>query len=40
VWRVDRNKLDDYLDRLEQETAEWTKAHPLTKEKDTPEELE
>jgi excisionase family DNA binding protein len=21
VWRVDRNKLDDYLDRLEQETA-------------------
>jgi len=39
VWRVDRNKLDDYLDRLEQETAEWTKAHPLTKEKGAPEEV-
>lgn len=29
VWRVDRHKLDAYLDRLEQQTAEWAKAHPL-----------
>ena len=29
VWRVDRKKLDDYLDRLEKQTAEWAKAHPL-----------
>jgi hypothetical protein len=29
VWRVDRKKLDDYVDRLEQETHAWTKAHPL-----------
>jgi hypothetical protein len=28
VWWVDRNKLDDYLERLEEETAEWAKAHP------------
>lgn len=29
VWRVDKAKLDVYLDRLEQQTAEWAKAHPL-----------
>lgn len=28
LWRVIA-KLDDYLDRLEQDTAEWAKAHPL-----------
>jgi excisionase family DNA binding protein len=29
VWRVDRNKLDTYLDQLEEETAKWAKEHPL-----------
>ncbi len=29
VWRVDRNKLDAYLEELEEETAKWAKAHPL-----------
>ncbi len=29
VWRVDRHKLDAYLEELEQETAKWAKAHPL-----------
>jgi excisionase family DNA binding protein len=34
VWRVDRGKLDTYLDELETRTAEWAKAHPLQKERD------
>ena len=29
VCRVDRNKLDAFLDDLETKTAEWAKAHPL-----------
>ena len=29
VWRVDRKKLDDYVERLEKETQAWAKAHPL-----------
>lgn len=29
VWRVDREKLDAYLEELEQQTAKWAKAHPL-----------
>ena len=29
VWRVDRGKLDTYLENLETETAAWTKTHPL-----------
>lgn len=32
VWRVDRNKVDVYLEQLEKETAEWAKAHPLEPE--------
>ena len=36
VWRVDRAKLDAYLDDLETKTAEWAKAHPLQKERDDP----
>jgi excisionase family DNA binding protein len=42
VWRVDRNKLDAFLDDLEAKTAEWAKAHPLQKGKDEapPEELD
>ena len=35
-WRVDRQKLDAYLEKLEEETAKWTKAHPLNP-KDRPE---
>ena len=40
VWRVDRNKLDAFLDDLEAKTAEWAKAHPLNpRDKDSvPEE--
>jgi excisionase family DNA binding protein len=33
VWRVDRSKLDTFLDDLEARTAEWAKAHPLQKER-------
>jgi excisionase family DNA binding protein len=43
VWRVDRSKLDEYLERLEAKTAEWAKAHPLNprdKEQPDPEELD
>ena len=29
VWRVNREKLDTYLETLEVQTQEWAKAHPL-----------
>ena len=29
VWRVDKHKLDSYLEKLEEETAAWARAHPL-----------
>jgi excisionase family DNA binding protein len=29
VWRVDKHKLDAYLEKLEEETAAWARAHPL-----------
>ena len=29
VWRVDNSKLDSYLERLEEETAQWARSHPL-----------
>ncbi len=29
VWRVDRNQLDAYVERLHEETKKWAKAHPL-----------
>jgi excisionase family DNA binding protein len=29
VWRVDRNQLEAYLERLHNETREWARAHPL-----------
>ncbi len=29
VWRVDKGKLDAYLENLEHKTAEWAKSHPL-----------
>lgn len=41
VWRVDKGKLDEYLERLEEQTAVWAKAHPLTKrEESEPDDLE
>jgi excisionase family DNA binding protein len=30
VWRVDRQQLEDYIERLHDETREWAKAHPLS----------
>ncbi|MQB00419.1 MAG: helix-turn-helix domain-containing protein [Actinobacteria bacterium] len=29
VWRVDKQKLDEYVDRLHEETQQWAKDHPL-----------
>ena len=29
VWRVNRHKLEEYLERLEEQTQKWAKAHPL-----------
>ncbi|HVM35384.1 MAG TPA: helix-turn-helix domain-containing protein [Actinomycetota bacterium] len=29
VWRVDRQQLEAYIERLHQETQEWARAHPL-----------
>ena len=29
VWRVDKGKLDEFLEELARQTAEWAKKHPL-----------
>jgi excisionase family DNA binding protein len=29
VWRVDRRELEAYVERVQKETEEWTKTHPL-----------
>lgn len=29
VWRVDRNQLEEYLNRLHDQTSKWAKEHPL-----------
>jgi hypothetical protein len=29
VWRVDRKRLDEYIDRLHEETERWARDHPL-----------
>lgn len=29
VWRVDREQLDAYIQRLQNETDAWTREHPL-----------
>ena len=29
VWRVDRNQLDSFVEKLHEETQKWAKAHPL-----------
>jgi excisionase family DNA binding protein len=28
-WRVDREQLEAYIERLHRETQEWAEAHPL-----------
>jgi len=30
VWRIDKNQLEAYLERLHAETREWIRAHPMT----------
>jgi excisionase family DNA binding protein len=41
VWRVDKTKLDQYLEREEEKTAQWARAHPLQKRGESdPEDLE
>lgn len=29
VWRVDRKQLEDYVERLHEETQQWAREHPL-----------
>jgi excisionase family DNA binding protein len=29
VWRVDRKRLDEYIDRLHEDTRRWAENHPL-----------
>ncbi len=29
IWRVDREQLNAYIERLHEETRQWAKAHPL-----------
>jgi excisionase family DNA binding protein len=29
VWRVDRNQLETYVERLHEQTKKWAEAHPL-----------
>jgi len=29
VWRVDRQQLEEYIERMHTQTREWAKAHPL-----------
>jgi excisionase family DNA binding protein len=29
VWRVDRDQLESYVERLHEETKKWAQAHPL-----------
>ena len=31
VWRVDREQLDAYIQRLHEETSKWAKEHPLNR---------
>ncbi len=38
VWRVDRQQLEIYIERLLEETREWALAHPLSQRGDSFEE--
>ncbi len=31
VWRVDRRQLEEYIERLLEETRQWALAHPLAR---------
>jgi excisionase family DNA binding protein len=33
-WRIERSKLEEYIERKYAETAEWVKANPLLIERD------
>jgi len=33
-WRIERSKLEEYIQRKYAETAEWVKANPLLIERD------
>jgi excisionase family DNA binding protein len=30
VWRVDRQQLEDYIERMHEKTRQWAIEHPLT----------
>lgn len=32
VWRVDRRQLEEYIQRLLEETRQWALAHPLARD--------
>ena len=36
-WRVEVDKLEDYIARLYKDTGEFVDTHPLTREDETPE---
>ena len=33
-WRIERSKLEDYIERKYAETAEWVKSNPLLVDRD------
>jgi excisionase family DNA binding protein len=30
IWRVDKKKLEAYIERLHEQTLEWARSHPLS----------
>jgi excisionase family DNA binding protein len=30
VWRVERARLEEYIQRMHEQTAQWTRSHPLS----------
>jgi excisionase family DNA binding protein len=37
-WRIERSKLEDYIEQKYAETAEWVKSNPLTSRDDMEDE--
>jgi excisionase family DNA binding protein len=37
VWRIDREKLEEFIERLTEETAGWVREHPLSRKEREPE---
>jgi excisionase family DNA binding protein len=37
VWRVDRNQLEAYIERMHEETAVWAREHPPTSQREVTE---